>query len=197
MTIRRLSSGSTGYSLVELLFVLSFIATLAGIAIPLVSGSIDAIHAAGAARHVAARVATVRLDAVRRSSNVALRFEPQGSDYAFTPYLDGNGNGVRAADIAAGIDRAIGRRETLGEFFRNVSFGLLPGIPDIDGGTGNSNGVRIGSSSFLSVSPNGSCTGGTLYVHGRRTQYAVRILGATGRARFYRFDEGTRRWITR
>lgn len=190
-------SRPAGYSVIELLFVLSIAATLAGVAVPLASGAIDAIHAAGAARHVAARVASIRLDAVRRSSMVALRFEQEGSGYAFTPFLDGNGNGVRAADITAGLDEAIGRRERLNEHFPNVSFGLLPGIPDIDGGTGNADGVRIGSTSFLSAAPNGSCTGGTLYVHGRRAQYAVRILGATGRARFYRYDEGAGRWITR
>lgn len=172
-------------------------AALAGMAVPLASSTIDDIHAAGAARHAAARFATVRLEAVRRSSTLALRFERQETDYTFTPFLDGNGNGVRAADIAAGIDRPVGRTERLDEHFANVSFGLLPGIPDIDGSTGSTDGVRIGSSSFLSVSPNGGCTGGTLYVHGRRTQYAVRILGATGRARFYRFDRGTERWISR
>lgn len=193
----RHTNASTGYSLVELIFVLSITATIAGIAVPIVSGTIDDIHAAGAARHAAARVAAIRLDAVRRSSTVALRFEQQGADYAFTPFLDGNGNGVRATDIASGIDRAIGRRERLSEHFANVSFGLLPGIADIDGGTGNPDGVRIGSSAFLSAAPNGGCTGGTLYVHGRRTQYAVRILGATGRARFYRYDQGAGRWITR
>ena len=189
--------GAAGYSLIELVFALSVMATLAGLAVPLVSTTIDDLHAAGAARHLAARVASVRIDAVRRSSSVALRFERQGSDYAFTVFVDGNGNGVRAADITAGVDRPTGRRERLDDFFPHVSFGLLDGIPDIDGGTGNTDGVRIGSTAFLSVSPNGSCTSGTLYVHGRRTQYAIRILGATGRARFYRYDQGGRRWITR
>ena len=190
-------TGSAGYSLLELVLVVSVMATMAGLAVPLVSTTIDDIHAAGAARHIAARFAARRIEAARRSSSVALRFERQGSDYAFTPFVDGNGNGVRSADITSAIDRPVGRRERLGDFFANASFGLLDGIPDIDGGSGNTDGVRIGSTSFLSVSPNGSCTSGTLYVHGRRTQYAVRILGATGRARFYRYDQGGRRWITR
>lgn len=193
----RFLHASTGYTLIELTFILSITATLAGIAVPIVSGAIDGMHAAGGARHLAAIVAGIRLDAVRRSSTVALRFEADGGDYLFTPVLDGNGNGVRTADITAGVDRAIGRRERLREHFADVSFGLLPGIPDLNGGTGNADGVRIGSTSLLSMSPNGSCTGGTLYVHGRRAQYAVRILGATGRARLYRYDQGAQRWITR
>jgi len=188
---------SAGYSLIELTLSLSILATVTGMAVPIVSSTIDDIHAAGAARHVAARFAALRLDAVRRSSSLGFRFERQGADYAFTPFLDGNSNGIRTADVTAGIDQPVGRRERLNESFANVSFGLLPGISDIDGNTGNPDGVRIGPSLFLSVSPNGSCTGGTLYVHGRRTQYAVRILGATGRARFYRYDQGARRWISR
>ena len=186
-----------GYSFVELLFAISITATLAGFVVPLASGTIDEIRAAGAARHLAARVAATRLEAVRRSSVVGLRFEPSGPDYTFTPVLDGNGNGLRTAELGSGIDRVLGPVERLGDRFANTAFGLLPDIPDLDGATGPSVGVRIGSSGFLSISPNGSSTGGTLYVHGRRSQYAVRILGATGRVRFFQYDTGVRRWITR
>jgi prepilin-type N-terminal cleavage/methylation domain-containing protein len=188
---------SRGYSLIELIFALGLIGVLAGVAVPMVSGTIDYVHTAGAARYMAARVAAVRLDAVRRSTTVAIRFDGVGADYAFGLFLDGNGNGLRAADVAGGVDRPIGPSERLADRFAGTSFGLLPGTPDLDGSRASSDGVRIGSSSFLSVSPNGSCTGGTLYVHGRRSQYAVRILGATGRVRFYSFDTGAGRWITR
>jgi Tfp pilus assembly protein FimT len=194
---RHARSGIGGYSLIELTLALCVMATLAGLAVPIASGTIDDIHAAGAARHVAARIAATRLEAVRRSSTIAMKFDREGSDYAFTPYLDGNGNGIRTVEVTSGLDRPIGRTERLRHQFANTSFGLLSGIPDLDGVVGTSDGVRIGASSFLSVSPNGSCTGGTLYVHGRRSQYAVRILGATGRVRFFRFDTGRRRWITR
>lgn len=188
---------SDGYSFIEILLALGLVTTLAGIAVPVASGTIDDIRAAGAARHVAARIAMTRLEAVRRSSSVALRFQQQGRDYAFTPFLDGNGNGLRAADINNGVDHPLGPTERLGDQFGDAGFGLLPGIPDLDGVVGNEDGVRIGPSAFLSVSSNGSCTGGTIYVHGRRTQYAVRVLGATGRVRFFRYDTGTGRWITR
>jgi type II secretory pathway pseudopilin PulG len=191
------STGNAGYSLIELLMALGMVATLGAIAVPLTSSTIDDIRAAGAARHAAARLAAIRIEAIRRSAAVALRFEPAGSDYSFTPYLDTNGNGVRTAEITSGIDPAIGRKERLNEFFADTTFGLLPNVPDLGGGTGNSNGVRIGSSLLLSVAPNGSCTSGTLYVHGKRTQYAVTVLGATGRTRFYHYDFGARRWITR
>jgi prepilin-type N-terminal cleavage/methylation domain-containing protein len=192
---RQQDDGCEGYTLIELLLATSLIATLAGISVPLASGTVDALRASGAARHMAARIATIRLDAVRRATTVALRFDRQGSDYTFTTFVDGNGNGVRAADVTQKIDLPLTSAERLRDHFPGTSFGLLPGLPDLDGGTASSDGVRIGSSSFLSTAPNGSATGGTLYIHGRRRQYAVRVLGATGRVRLFVYDLGARRWI--
>ena len=128
---------------------------------------------------------------------MALRFDPAGADYTFAPFIDGNGNGLRATDISRGVDRPSGRAERLDEHFAGTAFGLLPGVPDMDGSTASSDGVRIGSTSFLSLAPDGSATSGTVYVHSRRGQYAVRILGATGRVRVFRYDTGSRTWISR
>ena len=186
-----------GYSLIELLLAVSLLSVLAGLAVPLTTSTVDELRAAGAARHVAARVAATRLDAVRRSSTVGLRFVPVGSDYSFQGFVDGNGNGLRTAEITSGVDRPLGRPERLAEHFAGTTFGLLPGLPDLNGGTGSTDGVRVGSAAMLSVSPDGSCTSGTLYIRGRRSQFAVRILGATGRVRLFRYDVGARRWITR
>lgn len=191
------NSRSGGYTLVELLLAISTIATLAGVAIPIASGTVDDLRAAGAARHMAARIATIRLDAVRRATTVALRFERRGTDYAFTTFVDGNGNGVRAADITQNIDKPVSAADRLRHHFPGVSFGLMPGVPDLDGSVASTEGVRIGATSFLSTAPNGSCTSGTLYIHGRRRQYAIRILGATGRVRLFAFENGGRRWIQR
>jgi len=191
----RHTSTTEGYTLVELLLAVSTLATLAGFALPLASGVVDDLRAAGAARHMAARIATIRLDAVRRAATVSLRFERRGTDYAFTTFLDGNGNGVRATDITLGFDKAIAPADLLRNHFPGVSFGLKSGVPDLDGGFSSSDGVRIGSTPFLSTAPNGSCTSGTLYLHGRRRQYAIRILGATGRVRLFAFENGARRWI--
>ena len=183
-----------GYSLIELLLVIALAGTLAGVAVPMTRGAVDEVRAAGAARHLAALVADTRLDAIRRSSSVGLRFE-QAGDYRFRAHLDGNGNGLRTADIISGMDRPLARAERLSDQFPGVALGLLDGIPDLDGSSASQDGVRIGTARILSVSPDGSCTGGTLYIRGARSQYALRILGATGRARLFRYDRGSRRWI--
>jgi hypothetical protein len=136
---------------------------------------------------------------VKHSTRVGLRFEPVGGDYRFGEYADGNGNGVRSADIAAGADPELAPRAFLRDLFPSVAFGLRGGIPDLDGtrSTAESDGIRIGVSRILTLGPDGTATSGTMYVKGRRGQYAVRVLGATGRTRVLFFNPGTQRWISR
>ena len=188
---------SLGFTLVELLLTMAVAATLTTIAVPLVGSTVDDLRVAGAARHIASRVAAARIDAIRRSTTVGLRFVATGSDYTFLTYVDNNGNGLRTADITSGVDTALTTQERLRDKYPGAEFGLAAGIPDLDGASGSTDGVRVGTSRLLSVSPNGSATSGTLYIRGRRGQYAVRILGATGRTRVFEYDTGARRWVSR
>ena len=186
-----------GYTLIELVAVLAIAGTCITMAIPLTQSAVDEIRTAAAARHVAEQVAGARLDAVRRSAAVGFRFEASGVDYRFTTYVDGNANGLRTAEISSGVDRLLARAAHLSEKHPHVRFGLLPGVPDLDGSRGSEDGVRIGSARILTLSPDGTATSGTLYVRGQRSQYAVRILGATARVRVFQYDAATRRWTAR
>lgn len=189
--------GFSGYTLVELLLVIAMFSTLAGLAMPLWASTTDHLQVSAAARHLSGRIAQARLDAVRRSSVVGFQFQPGAPDYQYTLLLDGNGNGLRSADVTAGVDSPLGQPERLADAFRDVQFGLIPGLPDLNGSTGSTNGVRIGATSFLSLTPAGTATGGTLYVRGRHAQFAVRVLGATGRTRVFVFDRGAGQWIAK
>lgn len=187
-----------GLTVLELLFVLAIAGALAAFVVPLADAALDEIRTAAAARYVAGRIMGLRMDAVRRSAAVALRFEGAGEDYAFVSVLDGNGNGIRTAEITAGTDRRMGGPELLGQTFREVRFGLLDGAPDADGqSTGSTDGVRIGTARILTISPEGTATSGTLYIRGRRSQYAVRVLGVTGRTRVLQYRHRDRTWIDR
>jgi hypothetical protein len=193
-------TGSAGLTLIELMLTLAVGATVTGMAIPLANEAIDEMRTASAARYVAARIGSVRLDAVRHSQTTALRFEAvgDGEEYQFTPVADGNGNGVRTTEIRDGTDAPIGPPERLCEKFAGVRFALAADAPDADGqlGTGQ-DGVRIGSARILTMSSDGTATSGTLYIRGRRSQYAVRILGVTGRTRVLQYQSQTRTWISR
>jgi type II secretory pathway pseudopilin PulG len=187
-----------GLTLLELVFVVALMAVLAAVAVPLTSDALDDARTGAAARYVAGQIVSSRLDAVNRSHDVALRFEASIPDYRVVRYIDGNGNGVRTTDITRGIDRPDGVPRQIGDDFPNVRFALAESLPDADGvrGTG-SDGVRIGVARILTMSPDGTATSGTLYLQGRRAQYAVRVLGATGRTRVLRYDTGRRTWISR
>jgi type II secretory pathway pseudopilin PulG len=187
-----------GFTVVEILFTVVVATTLVSVAIPSTRDAVDEIRTTTAARYLAGRLAAARINAVARSACVGLRFEPSGSDYRYGSYTDGNGNGVRSQDIAAGVDLPISAREALKDKFPGVTFGLMPGYPDADGvaGTG-SDGVRSGKARIATLSPDGTATAGTLYVHGRRSQLAVRILGTTGRMRVLQYRPGSRAWLER
>ena len=192
---------AAGVSVVEILLALAMGATATAIALPVFGGAIDEMRTAMAARYVAGRVRAARMDAVRRSRAVGLRFEVApgaDGDYEFAAFGDGNGNGVRTTDIRDGSDPAVTSLERLRDRFPGVAFGLAPDAPDADGrmGTGE-DGVRIGTAQILTMSCDGTATSGTLYIRGRRGQYAVRVLGATGRTRMLQYEPGTRTWIDR
>jgi len=186
----------SGFTFLELLFTVALIATVLSMALPAFSDAIDAQRTASAARYVAGRVYLARMEAVKRSTSVGLKFDAEGSDYAFTAYVDGNANGIRTLDIRTGVDWLLMDKEQLAYNFSGVRFGLMPGVPDADGApdSANGDGIRIGSARILTLGANGTATAGTLYVHGRQRQYAVRVFGVTGRTRVIRYDAKSRKW---
>jgi type II secretory pathway pseudopilin PulG len=192
-------SSASGFTLLEILFTTALIGTVLAISVPLTSDAIDSHRTASAARYLAGRVQRARMEAVKRSTSVALRFEPSGGDYAFASYADGNANGVRTLDIRLGVDTLLTERERLADNFPQVRIALMPGVPEA-GGTldlANGDGVRIGSARILTLGANGTATGGTLYVHGRRRQFAVRVFGVTGRTRVLEYNATSRTWMSR
>ena len=52
------------------------------------------------------------------------------------------------------------------------------------------------TTTLMSFTPLGTASSGTLYLRGRDgSQYAVRVLGATGRTRVLRYEPVTRTWV--
>jgi hypothetical protein len=188
---------ASGYSLTELAVTVGVVATVAAIAVPAVDAGLDEARTAGAARYLSARLVDARMEAIQRSTEVAMRFTSTGRGYIFAVYADSNHNGVLARDVQDSIDRPIRGEERLSDNFRNVEFGTLPGLPAIDaGGTPPGNDpVRCGTGNSLSFGPLGTSSSGTVYVLGRsRSQYAIRVFGGSAKIRVYRFDWRSGRW---
>lgn len=181
------------------MMALTVMLIVGGAAIPLAHATVDRSRAAGAASYVAGRLTLARFEAVKRSAYVAVRFVEQPEGYWLRSYVDGNRNGVRATDIANGVDAPITAGERLEYHFSGVAFGIQAGVTGIDAGPFNtSDPIQIGNTTLLSFSPTGSSTSGTLFIHGiRGNQFAVRVLGATGRTRVLEFNFGQGVWLAR
>ena len=190
-------SESPGYSLIEITVVVALLLTLYGIATPRLLTALDEGRVTGAARYMAARLYDARVEAIKRSANVSLRFELTPDGYRYTTYLDTNRNGVRTHDIQLGIDRRIRAPEGLAYHFTGVEFGTLPDLPAVEPGgpPPGTDPIRIGGSDILTFTPVGTSSPGSLYIRGaNQAQYVVRVVGETGRVRILRFDKRTKQW---
>src|SRR5437870_587237 len=103
----------------ELAVVLGLLATATATALPELQAGLDDARVAGAARYLSSRLAESRMDAIQRSREVAVRFTLSSGQYAYTAYVDGNGNGVLSRDIQRGVDRPFLGPERLSDNFRN------------------------------------------------------------------------------
>lgn len=188
---------SLGYSLVDLVFVVGLGITLSSMAIPQILPGLDDVRTGSAARYVAARLQHARMEAIRRSAEVAVQFVLTDDGFSYGVYVDGNTNGVRTREIASGVDRRIGHVERLADQFPGVDFGTVPGLPAVDpsGQPPGDDPVRLGVSNLASFSAIGTASSGSLYIRGRRkAQYVVRLYGDTGKTRILKFDSRSSKW---
>jgi hypothetical protein len=145
--LERVVASERGMSLVEVLLALAIAMTVGAMTVAVTATAIDDMRTAVAARYIAGRIGSARIDAVRRGTAVALRFEAEDDDYMYAPHEDGNGNGVRSAEIRTGVDRPLVAFEKLGDKFGRP-LRLMPGAGrgwQADTGPG----VRIGSARLL------------------------------------------------
>ena len=194
---RRRIREADGVSLLEIIFVVALMITVAAAAVPATTVALDEYRAAAATRYMAARLQLARMQAVTRSANVAVRFVQTTDGVKYGVYVDGNGDGVRARNIQDHIDRQITPDERLPDQFPGVDFGVLPGLPPTESGSTppGSDPLKLGSSDMVSFSGLGTSSSGSLYIRGRgNAQYVIRIFGETGRTRILKFNVGLRAW---
>jgi hypothetical protein len=186
-----------GYSLLELMMVVTLGVTLSGAAVPEFLIALDDTRASGAMYHISGRLQRARMEAVSRSAMVGMKFTQSPTGYSYAVYLDGNRNGVLSRDIQSGIDPLIVAAERLPDQFPGIEFGAIPGLPPVDpGGTApGTDPIRLGTADIASFSAGGTSSSGTIYIRSRRdAQYAVRIFGETGKTRMLKYNARTRLW---
>ena len=144
--------GCRGYSLVEVLIVLVLGIALLAATIPRGRALVHEQRLRGAAYYVRSLLRQVRARAAAEARYVGIVFDEVDGDPVFSLYGDGNGNGIRRADIARGIDEKLREPYRLSETFPGVRYGSLPagaGEPFFPG-------LLIGRSKIVSFSPIGS-----------------------------------------
>lgn len=177
--------------------VVALLACGLGVAAPAIRAYSVESHLLGAGRVFKAEFLKTRSMASRAGVYTAIRFEVAGSETYFSVYVDGNHNGVRSADIAAGIDARVSGPFPLTGGAPGVRVGFNPGIHAVppDSGFLTGDPIQFGSADILSFSPLGTATPGTFYLAGQGIQAAVRVNPGTARVRLL-VTRGAR-WVER
>lgn len=161
---------------------------MAGATVPQILSTLSHSRTIAAARYLAARMQSARGQAAATGTYTGVRVAVQGREVRVATFRDGNHNGVRTADITGGLDPEVEREVALGDLFPDVQAGAADGTAPPP--------VADLSTTLFSFAPAGTASSGTVYLRGRdEGQYAVRVLGATGRVRVLRFRASTGDWV--
>lgn len=192
---------SPGFTLLELLVALTIFSMLTVLSLPAIMNATGKLRLAMAAQEVVSAMRTARFQAIRNSTNVALKFRTgPGGNTEFALYADGDGDGVLSRDIQSGVDRLLGSPRRATSFGRRAHIGFPPGPLPRDPGNPSrrlsaGDAVRFNQSDMASFSPLGGATPGSIYLtDGRRQVVVVRVLNRTGRVRVLYYDPDRQTW---
>ena len=194
-------SEQRGFQLVELVVALAVLAIGALLLVPPVLSWSARLRVDLAAHELVGALQEARSLAQRHSAYVGVRFYPEAGRVWYACYRDGDGDGVRNADIAAGVDRQVGPARMMAHLGGHLGFGFPPGRAPRDPGDPRhrlgrlTDPIRFNDSELASFSPLGASTPGSLYVtDGRRELAVVRVLGLTGKVKVMRWDAAADAW---
>lgn len=188
-----LRASAAGLSLIDVLFAMSLTMAAAGAAVPALLEVNRAVKLRAAAAFISGYLQQARLEAVTRGRPVGVRFRAESDDWRLAAVVDGNGNGIRNADIAAGVDREIDPETAFSARCPSVRIARLDGVPDVNGVAGGE-AVRFGASQVAVFDADGGASSGSLYLTDGRTQLAVTVTPATGRIRVRRWNRLLEVW---
>lgn len=189
---------SSGVAIEELLIWMTLAATLLAVIVPSALQLRQSVAVRSAAHETTVAFYRARAYAISRNRNVGLKFRQSAIGWEWALYADGNGNGIRTAEIASGVDPYLG---TVYPWNRNdVLPAIMTGtrVPDPAGGgyLGNiQDPIRFNASDICSFSPMGESTPGSVYLWDSHNRMAVvRVYGRTAKIRVLYYRRGERGW---
>ncbi|HTO86772.1 MAG TPA: hypothetical protein VMR54_04490 [Thermoanaerobaculia bacterium] len=187
-----------GLSAAELVGVLAILAALVAAAGTGVSHLRSVVSIRSAAAEVGAALYRARMFAITYGVNVGLKYRFRDGRMEWALYGDGNGNGVRSAEIASGVDRPIGILVTWGRGDVRPAIMTEASVPDPDGSgrlSSLDDPIRFNRSDICSFSATGESTPGSIYLwDGADRMAVVRVYGRTGKMRTLYYRRGDRQW---
>ena len=187
-----------GFSFLEIVVVLAIIGAIALCAVPSFATYRRRASVTSQAVQLQGIFRSLRTRAIASNRHAGVKFTQVGSEWAYSLYEDGDGDGIRSDDIASGVDRRYAGPSLLTPQFHIATIGLLPTAirdPDGDALSPTALAVQFNRSTICSFSPTGSATPGTVYItDGAGQLFAVRVAGTSGRVRTLRYNGARRRW---
>ena len=200
--IARGTGSEQGVTLLELLVATTLAMLVGTAALPAMGHYLSSVRTAAGARLLVVRLQGIRAKSISRGLSHGLLFERDDLGWFWFDIVDGDGDGLRAADLRKGIDRKLSGPHRLGDLLPHVDLGFplgqsIPRVPPRRGWIRDlQRPVRLGNSSILAFSPLGTSSSGTLYVSdGGRGLMAIVLYGRTGRIRVWRHDAEGERWV--
>ena len=187
----------------ELLVVLALAAIGLAVALPAAANLRTDGRCAAGARHMVGTFRKLRSQSVALRKYRGVYFFRQNGGWVFSTVEDGNGNGLRTAEVRSGTDPVLDGPFRLEDRFRPVRpgfpFGAVRQLPPSSGWLADlDDPVKFGRSDIISFSPLGRSSSGTLYLtDGVDRLYAVVLYGPSTRIRVWRYRRGDRRWEMR
>jgi len=195
-------SREAGFTLFELVVAAAVLALAATLAAPPLLRASSGLVTRMAAEEVAVALEQARMFAIRHAMKVGLKFHvAEDGTVRWALYRDGNGDGVRTADIESGIDPRLTSPRSLVHFGRTARLGFPRGEAPQDPSDPYrkldrlDDPIRFNRSDIASFSPLDGATPGTVYVtDGEHHLYAVRLNNRTSRVHLLRWNRVERRW---
>lgn len=191
-----------GFSVLEMMVCTAVIVSIVAMSLPSVFDWSSGLRVELAAGEMTGVLHRARIFSAQYNAKVAVKFRTEpGGVVTHALYRDGDGDGVRNADIEAGVDPEVRPPRRLAHLGRRIRFGFPSGRAPRDPGDPRrrlerlQDPIRFNRSDLASFNPRGTATPGTIYLtDGRRHLAAVRVNNRSGKIKVLHYDQDTEIW---